>query len=179
MRRCSFLLIAALCVLTPSSFLVAQSQPLTPFRGLIDHITAEPSGWVNATGDIWQNAISGDGRFVVFQSQSSTIAADDYGDYNGADDIFVRDRMTGITTRVSKPADGGAGDGISAYGTISANGRYAAFASGSSNLVAGDTNNHWDVFVRDLDQQTTVRVSVATDGTQGDRDSYYPSLSAV
>jgi Tol biopolymer transport system component len=44
--------------------------------------------------------------------------------------------------------------------------------------VPGDTNDHWDVFVRDLDQQHTVRVSVATDGTQGDRDAYYPSLSA-
>src|SRR4029077_17269157 len=104
------LLIAALCVLTPSSILVAQSPPLTPFRGLIDHVTAQPWGWVGATGAIWQNAISGDGRFVVFQSQSSTIAADDYDDYNGMDDIFVRDRMTGITTRVSKSADGGSGD---------------------------------------------------------------------
>ena len=83
MRRLSFLLIAALCLLTPSSILVAQSPTLTPFRGLIDHLTVEPSGWSNASGDIWHNAISGDGRFVAFQSQSSTIAADDYEDYNG------------------------------------------------------------------------------------------------
>ena len=176
MRRLTFPLIAVLCVLTPSSVLVAQSPTLTPFRGLIDHVTVEPSGWGSASGDIWHNSISGDGRYVVFTSPGNLAADDD--DYNGWDDIFVRDRMTGVTTRASKPADGGSGDGISAYGTISANGRYAAFASGSSNLVAGDTNNQWDVFVRDLDQQTTVLVSVATDGTQGDQDSYYPSLSA-
>jgi hypothetical protein len=178
MRRCLFLLISALCVLTRSSVLVAQSPQLTPFRGLIDHVTAEPSGSVNATGDIWKDAISGDGRFVVFQSDSSTIAPGDYEDNNSWEDIFVRDRTTGVTTRVSKTADGNSPDDVSGYGTISANGRYVAFASGSSNLVAGDTNYRWDVFVRDLDQQTTVRVSVATDGTEGDEDSYYPSISA-
>jgi Tol biopolymer transport system component len=111
-------------------------------------------------------------------SQSSNLASGDYDDDNGFDDIFLRDRMTGTTTRISRSSDGGSGDGISQMGTISTNGRHVAFASGSTNLVPGDTNNHWDVFVRDLDQQRTVRVSVATDGTQGDRDAYYPSLSA-
>ena len=86
--------------------------------------------------------------------------------------------MTGSTTRISRSSDGGSGDGISQMGTISTNGRHVAFASGSTNLVPGDTNDRWDVFVRDLDQQRTVRVSVATDGTQGDRDAYYPSISA-
>ena len=76
--------------------------------------------------------------------------------------------MTGTTTRISRSSDGGSGDGFSQMGTISTNGRHVAFASGSTNLVPGDTNNVWDVFVRDLDQQRTVRVSVATDGTQGD-----------
>jgi len=178
MRRLTFPLIAVLCVLTPSSVLVAQSPPLTPFRGLIDHVSADQWGGAYASAEIWHRAISGDGRYVVMNSTSSEMALDDYYDYNGVDDIFVRDRMTGTTTRISKSLDGGPGDGISQMGAISTNGRHIAYASGSSNLVTGDTNNHWDVFVRDLDQQNTVLISVATDGTQGDRDSYYPSISA-
>lgn len=176
MRRFTFLLIAGLCALTPSSIVIAQSPTLTPFRGLIDHVSVDQWGGTYAGADIWHHAISGDGRYVVFNSSSDMVPNDN--DYNGVDDIFLRDRATGTTSRVSMAPDGGPGNGISQYGTISSDGRFAAFASGSSNLVAGDTNDHWDVFVRDLTQQTTVRISVATDGTQGDRDSYYPSLSA-
>ena len=92
--------------------------------------------------------------------------------------MFLRDRTTGVTTRISVNEYGGDGDGISQMAAISTNGRHVAFASGSSNLVSGDSNNHWDVFVRDLDANRTVRISVATDGSQGDADSYAPSLSA-
>src|SRR5206468_6221596 len=87
-------------------------------------------------------------------------------------------RMTGVTTRVSVAASGGDADGINQWTAISTNGRHVAFASGATNLVAGDSNGHWDVFVRDLDANRTVRVSVATDGAQGNADSYSPSVSA-
>ena len=179
MRRVTLLLLAGLCVLTPASILDAQAPPLTPFRGLIDHVSADPWGGVpSARVEIWHRAISGDGRYVVMNSTLSYLDNSDNDDSNGYDDIFLRDRMTGATTRISRPFNGGAGNGISQMGTISTNGRHVAFASGSSNLVPGDTNDQWDVFVRDLDLQRTVRVSVATDGTQGDADAYYPSLSA-
>jgi Tol biopolymer transport system component len=160
MRRLSLLLLAALCVVTRASILVAQSPSLTPFRGLIDHVSVDAWGMANYPADTWHHAISGDGRYVVFNSPGPLVANDN--DNGWEDDVFLRDRTTGTTTRVSMASDGGPGNGISQYGTISANGRYVAFASGSSNLVAGDTNNHWDVFVRDLDQQTTVLVSVGT-----------------
>ena len=177
MRRYTLLPLAAVCVF--SAGLVAQSPPpSTPFRGFIDLVSADRSGFAYGDGNIWYRAISGDGRYVVMHSYSADLATDDYEDNNGWNDVYLRDRMTGTTTRISRPYDGGSGDGISEMGTISTNGRHVAYASGSSNLVPGDTNNHWDVFVRDLDQQRTVRISIATDGTQGDQDSYFPSLSA-
>ena len=74
MRRLTFPLIAVLCVLTPSSVLVAQSPGLTPFRGLIDHVTVEPSGWGSASGEVWHDSISGDGRYVVFTSPGNLAA---------------------------------------------------------------------------------------------------------
>jgi len=66
-----------------------------------------------------------------------------------ASDVFVRDRVSGLTSRVSLASDGSQGDVISAGAAISADGRYVAFASAADNLVPGDTNGRWDVFIRD------------------------------
>jgi len=161
-----------------SRVVVAQSAPptLTPFRGLIDHVTTTIWGGVaSGSSDSSVHSISGDGRHVVFSSGAWDLVPNDY---NGLDDVFLRDRMTGVTTRVSVAASGGEANGISQGTAISTNGRHVAFASGATNLVAGDSNGHWDIFVRDLDANRTVRVSVATDGAQGDADSYSPSVSA-
>ncbi len=160
-----------------SPVLVAQSgPPLTPFRGLIDHVTTTIwSGVASGSSDSSVHSISGDGRHVAFSSGASDLVPNDY---NGLDDVFLRDRMTGVTTRVSVASNGGDANGISQGTAISTNGRHVAFASGATNLVAGDSNSHWDVFVRDLDANRTVRVSVATNGAQGDADSYSPSVSA-
>src|SRR5439155_7249443 len=157
--------------------LVAQSgPPLVPFRGLIDVGDVNITGWsVSGTSDGSVHSLSGDGRYVVFSSNGSDLVPNDY---NGLDDVFLRDRMTGTTTRVSVAADGGGGDGFSQNPAISTNGRQFAFSSGSTNLVGGDANNHWDVFVRDLDANRTVLVSVSSTGMQGDADSYWPSISA-
>ncbi|MEN6642915.1 MAG: calcium-binding protein, partial [Armatimonadia bacterium] len=62
--------------------------------------------------------------------------------------------------------------------SISADGRYVAFESCASNLVAGDTNRSPDVFVHDRTTGTTTRVSVATGGEQANYDSNNPSISA-
>ena len=179
MRRLSLLPLAALCVLSSSSVVVSQSPPLTPFRGLIDHVSVNDGGSVPYQPvEISHGAISGDGRWVVMNSVSPSLTTGVYDDFNGYDDVFLRDRTTGWTWRISRAANGGDANGISQMATISTNARHIAFASGATNLVAADTNNRWDVFVHDLDQQRTVRVSVATDGTQGEQDSYMPSISA-
>jgi len=88
-------------------------------------------------------------------------------DLNEALDIFVHDRQTGQTTRVSVASDGTEGNSLSISPSISADGRFVGFVSGASNLVAGDTYGCRDVFVHDLQTGQTTRVSVASDGTQG------------
>jgi hypothetical protein len=179
MRPFTLLLIAALCVLTASPVVVAQSPPLTSFRGLIDHVSADQWGNVPTENvEVWHGAISGDGRYVVMSTRNPYLANGEYNDTNGYDDVFLRDRMSGWTWLISRPTFGGSANGTSQMATISTNGRHIAFASGATNLVPGDTNGRWDVFVYDMDQYRLVRVSVATDGTQGDRDAYYPAISA-
>jgi hypothetical protein len=89
-------------------------------------------------------SISADGRYVAFESEASNLVP---GDTNGRGDIFVHDRVTGQTTRVSVASDGTQGNDDSEFPSISADGRYVAFESEASNLVPGDTNDSWDVFV--------------------------------
>ena len=91
-------------------------------------------------------AISAHGRYVAFFSYASNLVA---GDTNGATDVFVRDRKTQVTRRVSVGAGGAQANSESFDPAISADGRYVAFYSEASNLVAGDTNDSTDVFVRD------------------------------
>jgi Tol biopolymer transport system component len=117
-------------------------------------------------GNDWSSyeaSISADGRFVVFSSGATNLVA---GDTNGWGDIFIHDMLSGETVRVSLATDGAQGDGHSTDPAISADGRYVAFTSEASNLVSGDTNEAWDVFVHDLQSGETERVSVASDGTQ-------------
>ncbi|MBL4919442.1 PD40 domain-containing protein, partial [Tabrizicola sp. DMG-N-6] len=120
------------------------------------------------------SSISGDGRYVAFQSNSINLVS---GDTNGSDDIFVHDRVTGQTTRVSVASDGTQGNNASTLPNISANGRYVTFVSAAATLVPGDTNNVSDIFVHDRVTGQTERVSVATNGTQADNFSTSPSIS--
>jgi hypothetical protein len=120
-------------------------------------------------------SISASGRYVAFFSNASNLVS---GDTNGTGDIFVHDRATGQTTLVTVASDGTQANGASHHASIAANGRYVAFQSEASNLVSGDTNNTFDVFVHDRKTGQTTRVSVASDGTQGNDLSLHPSISA-
>ena len=120
-------------------------------------------------------AISGDGRFVAFQSKATNLVP---FDTNDKQDVFVHDRETGETTRVSVANDGSEGDRGGESPSISGDGRFVAFTSDSRNLVPGDTNKKADVFVHDRETEETTRVSVHSDGTEGDRDSGAPSINA-
>ena len=110
-------------------------------------------------------SISADGRFVAFESNASNIVA---GDTNNTYDIFVRDRLTNTTTRVSVDSAGNQADRNSDGASISADGRFVAFHSDSSNIVPGDTNNTFDIFVRDRLTNTTTLVSVDSAGNPAD-----------
>lgn len=122
-------------------------------------------------------SISGDGRYVVFESQN----AFDPTDTNGKFDIYLRDRTLGTTTLVTRGYDGNQTDRDSLEGNggpvISSDGSTVAFASDATNLVPNDTNNNTDVFVWHRATARTERVSVWSDGTQAQGDSATPSLN--
>jgi hypothetical protein len=90
--------------------------------------------------------LSGDGRFVAFQSAATNLVQ---GDTNGWPDVFVRDRQNGTTERISVGPGGAQGNNGSGYLSISADGRWVEFYSRDSNLVPGDTNGVDDIFVAD------------------------------
>lgn len=109
------------------------------------------SAATQANGESASPALSADARFVAFSSSATNLVS---GDTNGAADVFVRDRESGVTTRVSvattslEPAQG---DGPSENPAISGSGRFVAFQSSAANLVTGDGNGMADVFVHDRD----------------------------
>jgi Tol biopolymer transport system component len=132
---------------------------------------SDPFGCSSAAG------ITADGRYVAIVSDATDLVSDDT---NEASDVFVHDRRTGETTRVSISDSGLQGNGASGAAAISSDGRYVALTSGASNLVAGDTNGTADVFIRDLRTGRTTRVDVDSHARQTNRgsDSSDPVLSA-
>lgn len=120
-------------------------------------------------------AISGDGRYVAFESWASNLVT---GDTNASVDVFVRDTQTGQTTRVSVASDGTEADYDSLRAAISADGRYVAFASDAENLIPDDANYLTDVFVHDRQTGQTTLVSLATDGTRTNDVSWSPAISS-
>jgi len=121
-------------------------------------------------GDSWTCSISSDGRFVAFYSDATNIVT---GDTNEVGDIFIFDRETGINERVSIASDGSQANEEAYTCTLSTDGRFVAFGSYATNLVPNDTNDVGDVFVHDREKGVTKRVSVASDGTQANGDSYW------
>jgi Tol biopolymer transport system component len=118
-------------------------------------------------------AISGDGRYVAFVSFSALVT----GDTNSLDDIFLHDRKTLTTQRISVATGGAQAEDVSGAPAISADGRFVVFESSASNLVPGDTNKTSDIFVRDLNAGMTTRVSVGTGGVQANGDSTRSGIS--
>jgi Tol biopolymer transport system component len=155
----------------------AAAAQKTTSRASVDSSGSQVTDAAGTNGTL---ALSADGRFVAFGSESAQLVA---GDTNGAGDMFVRDRCvsngapvpscTPTTERVSVNSSGAQGNSWSDFSVpaISANGRYVAFASSATNLVAGDTNGVVDVFVRDVIAGVTTRVSVDSAGVQGNNDS--------
>lgn len=177
MMRKFWITLLALGLLLSFSLALALAQP--PFT--IERVSVASDGTQgNGSSGAWELpsiALSADGRFVAFVSHASNLVP---GDTNGVADVFVRDRLTSATTRVSVASDGSQGnDSVESYGlALSADGRFVAFVSRASNLAPGDTNGVADIFLHDRLTVETTRVSVATDGTQADQRSRNPVLSA-
>jgi Tol biopolymer transport system component len=116
-----------------------------------------------AAGDSYFSVISADGRYVAFQSRASNLVA---GDTNGAQDIFLRDRLAQTTDLVSAGVAGRPATGTSAAPAISADGRFVVFESEASDLVPGDTNGVWDVFLWDREVGAVERLSRDAQGAE-------------
>ena len=130
----------------------------------------------SAAANCHDGGVSADGRFVVFVSRADNLVP---YDSNGTFDVFVRDRTLGRTILVSLNRDGAhSGNGASLASSISADGRFVAFESLASDLVANDTNNASDIFVRDLIAGTTTLASVSANGVSpGNGASSWPVMS--
>ena len=142
--------------------------------GRTERVSVSSAG-TQADGDNYGSSITADGRYVVFDSYATNLVP-------GADagNVLIHDRQTGRTSLVSVSHQGGGAStgGGSHWGTVSAPGRYVAFASWESTIVPGDTNGVLYIFVRDLVAGTTTRASMASSGAQSVERSGAPSVSA-
>ena len=128
-----------------------------------------------ANGGSDQPSLSGDGRLVAFTSTASNIVN---GDVNNLRDAFVYDRQTGTAVNVSVDSNGVQGDLESSSPVLSADGKFVAYQSFADNLIPDDQNEGGDIFVRDLQANTTERVSEYTGHYEAEGDSQRPSISA-
>ena len=145
-----------------------------------DRITREivrlsvASGGAQGNNNSFDPAISDDGNLVAFWSIAFNLVA---SDANGAPDVFVRDVAAGTTERISVGTSGGDADLGSLDPVISSDGRFVAFTSSATNLVAGDGNAKDDIFVRDRVAATTTRISVSTNGGEANDSSRIAAMS--
>jgi Tol biopolymer transport system component len=141
----------------------------------IELVSISSSG-IQGNSTSGDSVISVDGRYVAFSSDADNLVP---GDTNEEEDIFVRDRQTGETTRVSVASDGTEANDWSRAPAISADGRYVVFQSYANNLVPGDTEEFsGDIFLHDRQTGETTRTSVAADGTEANGSSSAPAISA-
>lgn len=144
--------------------------------GTTERVSVSSSGAQgNGVSGLYAIGLTPDARFVVFDSSASNLVA---GDTNGFRDVFVRDRVAATTERISVSGSGLQGNAACFHSAITPDGRYVAFESLSSNLVAGDVNGSPDVFVHDRVAGATEIVSIATSGAQGDGYSETPAISS-
>jgi Tol biopolymer transport system component len=144
--------------------------------GVIDRISYEPMFGLQGNGHSLFPAISADGNCIAFYSAATDLSAFT-SDSNGVPDIYCRNMGAVSSDFVSCNTGGAIGDALSGHPSISADGNFVAFESSATNLVPGDTNGIQDIFVRDRLHGTTERVSVDSNGIQGNAKSAWPSIS--
>jgi cold shock CspA family protein len=166
--------VVAGCKLSMGGDSVDDDERDTGFARDIERVSVASDGR-QANGDSEAPSISSNGRIVAFISDATNLVS---GDTNGAQDVFVHDLDTGTTERVSVATAGTQGNDDCFSLSLSADGRFVAFGSYASNLVANDTNTVIDVFVHDRNTATTERVSIASDGTEANDESFSPAISS-
>jgi Tol biopolymer transport system component len=153
-----------------SDFTNQRTELISPRDPTLPSVTPDGSSGVTVY------CVSTNGRYVAFTSEADDITANDT---NGLWDVYVRDLLDGTNALVSIAPNGFSANGASFEPSISGDGRYVAFSSYASNLVAGDANASEDVFVRDLQGGATTLVSIGLDGVSfGNSNSWQPTISA-
>ncbi len=152
--------------------------------GAIVRVSVSSSG-TQSDDQSLEPSLSSDGRFVAFMSDATNLVS---GDTNKSSDVFVRDRDpdgngvfdegNATTEIVSVDSNGKEGNSASMEPALSGDGMLVAFSSYASNLVANDKNNKRDVFVHDRSTGATIRVSVDSNGVEGNGESNSPAISA-
>lgn len=143
---------------------------------LVDRISVSSEG-TQADAASSSPAISrNDGQYIAFESMATNLIPES-SDTNGAYDVFMRDTLTGSTTRISRTSQGLPPNGASRYPSISADGSFIVFQSKASNIVSGDTNNADDIFLHDVVNGTTLRISKSWDGRGTNGGSFVPKIS--
>jgi Ca2+-binding RTX toxin-like protein len=137
-------------------------------------LVSTSSAGVHANNDSYDFSFSADGTKVAFYSPATNLVA---GDTNFAADVFVKDLTTGVLTRVSTDVGGVQANGVSYSPVLSPDGTKVAFYGPATNLVPGDTNGFWDLFVKDLNTGAVTRVSTPSDGSQANGSSISPVFS--
>lgn len=140
------------------------------------HVSFGSAGNPQANGGSFNPTISGNGQFVVYRSVANSIVA---GDSNNVPDIFIYDRAVNANARVNLSSGGAQAnneDGASDF-TVNDDGRYVAFESVATNLVASDFNGRRDIFIRDRQTNSTCRISLAPGGFEANGDSIEPFIS--
>jgi len=139
----------------------------------VERLSLDSSG-DEGRGDSIGASVSDTGRWVAFHSYADDLVADDLNEH---EDVFVRDRDLSTTELISANLTGDPGDDDSIQAVISGDGQFVAFRSRATDLVAGDTNNRWDIFVRDRAAGITERVSVSSAGVEANHHSTDPDIS--
>jgi len=121
-------------------------------------------------------SVSNDGRFIAYEAN---IQFSQPSQLYSTSDIRLFDQQTNSSYLVSVNQSGNPADGANANPGISADGRYVVFDSNSANLVLNDTNNTTDIFVRDLQINTTQRINVSSTGNQANENSFINSTHAI
>ncbi len=129
----------------------------------------------SADGTSLHASISREGRFVAFESVATNLVD---LDTNNRTDVFVTDRVSGTTQRVSIADDGTEADEDSGDSSISGDGRFVVFSSAAANLVPGDVNGLTDIFLFDRQEESIRRISQTSDGSGGDAPSTDPAISS-
>jgi len=140
--------------------------------GVTERVSVSSAG-VQATQDSFGPRLSADGRLVVFSTSAPNLVPGD----TVAGDVFLHDRVTHTTTRISLTSSGGQANGYSGSPAISPDGRFVAFASDASNLAAGDMNGWSDIYLKDRLTGSVKRMSVPIAAAQGDLGAAAPSVS--